>query len=84
MAAMTWIKTIPDDEAVGPLKRQYEAALARAGRVYHIVRCMGLNPAALDASMALYRVLMFGPSSLSRVQREMLAVVVSRANECRY
>jgi alkylhydroperoxidase family enzyme len=42
------------------------------------------NPAVLRASMQLYGAIMHGPSPLSRRQREMLAVVVSRANGCVY
>jgi alkylhydroperoxidase/carboxymuconolactone decarboxylase family protein YurZ len=34
--------------------------------------------------MALYREIMFGPSGLSRQERELLAVVVSAANSCGY
>jgi len=34
--------------------------------------------------MAFYRTLMFGPSGLSRAMRELIAVVVSRANRCEY
>jgi alkylhydroperoxidase family enzyme len=45
---------------------------------------MSPNPEVLRAAMALYRAVMFGESGLSRVQREMLATVVSRANRCRY
>jgi len=48
------------------------------------VRLMSPNPAVLDASMGLYVAVMKGPSPLSRAQREMLAVVVSRANHCHY
>jgi alkylhydroperoxidase family enzyme len=84
MAAMSWIRTIPDDQAEGPLKEQYDAAYRRAGRVYHVVRIMSLNPAVMKASLELYRAIMFGPSPLSRRQREMLAVVVSQANRCEY
>ena len=32
----------------------------------------------------LYRELMRGPGPLSRIQREMIAVVVSALNHCRY
>ena len=39
---MTWIKTILPDEASGFLKKQYDAAIERAGRVYGIVRTMSL------------------------------------------
>jgi alkylhydroperoxidase family enzyme len=34
--------------------------------------------------MQLYREAMYGDSGLSRIEREFLAVVVSRANDCRY
>jgi hypothetical protein len=34
--------------------------------------------------MELYRAIMFGPSELSRTERELLAVVVSCANDCHY
>jgi alkylhydroperoxidase family enzyme len=56
----------------------------RAGRVFHIVRAMSPNPRTLSSSMALYGTVMMGPSELSRRQREMLAVVVSRTNDCHY
>jgi alkylhydroperoxidase family enzyme len=45
---------------------------------------MSLNPETLHASMDLYRAVMLGPSELSRAERELLAVVVSRANDCHY
>jgi alkylhydroperoxidase family enzyme len=81
---MTWIRTIGVDEAEGELARSYQAAIARAGRVFGIVRAMSLAPRVLDASMDLYRAVMFGRGGLARRQREMLAVVVSRANDCHY
>lgn len=42
------------------------------------------NPDVLRAAMAMYRAVMFGPSPLSRRQRELLAVVTSRTNGCVY
>lgn len=81
---MSWIRTVPPGEAVGHLKTLYDAAMARAGKVFGIVRAMSPNPRVLEASMGIYRAVMFGPSPLSRRQREMLAVVVSRANHCVY
>lgn len=79
-----WIRTIGDREAVGLLREQYDAAIARAGKVYNIVRIMGLRPEHIRDSMGFYRTLMFAPSDLSRAEREMIAVVVSRANRCHY
>ena len=81
---MAWIRTVGEDEAGGGLKRLYDAAVARAGKVYGIVRLMSPNPAVLEASMGLYRAVMFGDSPLSRRQREMIATVVSASNGCHY
>ena len=81
---MAWIRTVSDAEATGRLKKLYDAAVQRAGRVFGIVRMMSPSPATLDASMGFYRAVMFGSSPLSRMQRELLAVVTSRANDCHY
>ena len=79
-----WIRTPAPEEATGRLRAYYEAAVRRAGRVFGIVRAMGPNVAVAEASMALYVAAMKGRSPLSRRQRELLAVVVSRANACHY
>jgi uncharacterized peroxidase-related enzyme len=72
------------DEATGLLKEEYDAAVGRAGKVFNIVKAMSLRPGVLRRSIELYREVMFGPSGLSRRERELLATVVSRANECHY
>ena len=81
---MAYIHTIDPAESDGLLKRLYDAAISRAGRVWNVVRLMSVNPRAMEASMDLYRTLMFGASPLTRAQREMIAVVVSRVNNCHY
>lgn len=81
---MTWIRTIGVEEATGRLKKLYDEAIARAGRVFGIVRTMSVAPSVLDASMGLYGRVMFAPKGLKRYQREMLAVVVSATNDCHY
>lgn len=81
---MPHIKLIDVDEATGPLADEYAAAMGRAGKVFNIVKAMCLNPSVLNRSMALYKAIMFGPSELSRIERELLAVVVSTANDCHY
>ena len=81
---MPYIDIIPLKRATGLLKKQYEAALARAGRIWGIVSIMGPTPRAMKVSMDFYKTLMYGPSPLSRGQREMLAVVVSATNHCVY
>ena len=81
---MPHLRLIEVGEATGELKQQYEAAIQRAGKVFNIVKSMCLRPGVLRRSMDLYKVIMFGPSELSRAERELLAVVVSRANDCHY
>ncbi len=81
---MAHIRLIDVDEATGELRAEYDAAIRRAGKVFNIVKAMSLRPRALRAAMDLYREVMFGPSELSRAERELLAVVVSCANDCHY
>jgi uncharacterized peroxidase-related enzyme len=79
-----YLRLIDLDEATGLLKQEYDAAVARAGKIFNIVKAMSLRPAVLRESMRLYRETMFGESGLSRQERELLAVVVSRENDCHY
>jgi alkylhydroperoxidase family enzyme len=81
---VAFLRLIEVDEAAGELRREYDAAVQRAGKVFNIVKSMCLRPGVLKRSMELYKAIMFGPSELSRAQRELLALVVSRANDCHY
>lgn len=82
---MAWIRTIGLAEATGTLKRIYDAAISRAGKVYNIISIQSLSPRALRASTQLYLEVMHSPDSgLSRAQREMIATTVSRVNGCHY
>ena len=81
---MAWIETVAPEKAEGLLGRIYQAAIKRAGRVFGILRLQSLNPSTLRSSMEFYRGIMFGESPLSRAEREMIAVVVSKANDCHY
>ena len=78
------LRLIEVDEATGQLRVEYDAAIGRAGKVFNIVKAMSLRPAVLREAMGLYRAIMFGPSELARTERELLAVVVSNANDCHY
>ena len=78
---MPHIEQVPVEKATGLLKKLFDEAIARAGRIWHIVHVMSQNPRAMDTSMKFYGALMFGRSPLTRWQREMLAVVTSKAND---
>ena len=45
---------------------------------------MGLRPGVLKQSIEMYKAIMFGPSALTRAERELLATVTSRHNDCYY
>lgn len=81
---MAWIRQIDYDESTGLLRRIYDEALGRAGRIWKILRVMSLRPRTLQAAMRFYVEAMHGPSELTRMQREMLATVVSAELSCPY
>lgn len=84
MPPMPWIRQLPISEASGLLKQQFDAAVERAGRVWHIVHVMSLNPPVLRDSIAFHLSVMMEQSPLSRAQRELLATVVSSEVGCHY
>lgn len=81
---MAWIEMIPEDQAEGELGDWYDKLTEPWGGVDHIMKIHSLNLASLKAHFEIYKVLMYGKSPLSRVQREMIAVVASAANHCKY
>ncbi|MCI0520849.1 MAG: carboxymuconolactone decarboxylase family protein [Chloroflexi bacterium] len=81
---MAWIHVIAEDEAEGNLKEQYEKLIEPWGGVDHILSIHSLNPPSLQTHYQFYKTLMRGRSDLSRIQREMIAVVVSALNRCKY
>ena len=82
---MAWIKTIAPEHAEGLLKQLYEAAVSRAGKLFNLIRLQSLRPQVLRTSTQLYVELMRSDrGSLTRAQREMIAVVVSKTNGCHY
>ena len=82
---MAWIRTIGENEAEGKLKDHYDAEKAPWGGVDNILKIHSLDPDSLTWHIDMYRQLMYGRgSSLKRTQREMVAVVVSTLNRCRY
>lgn len=82
---MAWIRTVDEAEATGIVKEEYDAALARAGQVYNIVKLLSVRPKSMRPFIELYIAIMFDDDSpLSRMQREMIATVVSKVNECHY
>ena len=53
-------------------------------RVDWIMRIHALDAGSMDAHNVLYRQAMKGTKTLRKVEREMIAIVVSQANDCHY
>lgn len=81
---MARIRTVSLDEATGSLKKFYDDSVKRAGRVFGIVALHSLRPDLLRQFIGFYVTLMRSDGALSRAQKEALAVVTSKANECHY
>lgn len=78
------IKVIQPEEAEGDLKEIYDTLVKSRGKIAEVHKIQSLNPTSIVNHMDLYITIMFGQSPLKRVQREMMAVVVSKANNCEY
>ena len=81
---MPHVHVLEYDETTGVARREYDAAQRRAGRIWNIVSIQSQLPEVMRDSMRLYQSIMYGPSPLSRAQREMIAVVTSQVNDCHY
>ncbi len=82
---MAWIETLPDDEWTGELAPLHEAVVDRElGRVDNIMAIHSINPRGLAAHSGLYASAMAGTATLRKVERELVAYVVSLKNHCHY
>lgn len=82
---MPWIDTIDEDRADAELSVLYDRARDPAtGQLDNILSVHSLHPRGLAVHLDLYQTVMAGTSTLRRVDREMIAVTVSRINDCHY
>lgn len=84
---MAWIESVPDAQWKNRegLADQYDAVVDKTyGRVDQIMAIHSLNPAGLAAHNALYTSAMTGTATLRKVERELIALVVSLENHCHY
>jgi uncharacterized peroxidase-related enzyme len=76
---------VPAEEDAPPgVKELYDKAVEKLGFVPNVLRVYALRPQHLELWTAFYDDLMRGESALTKVQREMIAVVVSTVNRCHY
>jgi len=81
---MSRIKVIKHEEAEGKLKEIYDGIVESRGQLADVLKIQSLRPESIVKHVDLYMEIMFAKSELSRAQREMIAVIVSVANNCVY
>jgi alkylhydroperoxidase family enzyme len=82
---MPWIEAPHEDEWKGELEELRPSVTdPKWGRVDWIMRIHAIDPGSLQAHDVLYRQSMRSTKTLRKVEREMIAVVVSQMNECHY
>ncbi len=65
-------------------QRYFDICQEKLGMVPNVLQAYAFDITKLNAFTAMYHDLMLGPSGLSKLEREMIAVVVSSINRCWY
>ena len=81
---LTWLRVPDEGDLPAEVKALYDPPREKLGFVPNVLRLYALRPLHLLRWNDHYEELMKGDSGLSKAEREMIAVVVSVANECRY
>ena len=77
--------SLPDQRRLRPnIRLIFDKCLEKLGFVPNVLRSYTIRPDKFDYFQAYNKELMVGNSGLSRLEREMIAVVVSTANHCHY
>jgi uncharacterized peroxidase-related enzyme len=79
----------PDDATLARtlddgMKKYFRICREKLGMIPNVLRAYAFRPAKLKNFVSFYNELMLGESRLSKLEREMVAVVVSSANLCYY
>ncbi len=76
---------VPDPATLdADIQAVFQKCTEKLGLVPNVLAFYAQNQAKLRNFMAMYNELMLAPSGLSKLEREMVAVVVSSANRCYY
>lgn len=82
---MTWIKTIPYNEAAGQLKELYDRIKGPNGKIDNIMTAHSLRPHTLVAHMNIYKnVLHHHGNRFPKEFLEAIGTYVSILNKCKY
>ena len=82
--ATTWLREPDEATLPGEVRALWVRPLEKLGFVPNVLRVFALRPSHLLRWNEHFEELMTGDSGLTKVEREMIAVVVSVANRCTY
>src|SRR5215472_17359538 len=75
---------IPSAALSPAMQAYFKQCEEKLGFVPNVLSAYAFDMPKLEAFVAMYNDLMLGPSGLSKLEREMIAVAVSSANRCYY
>ncbi|MCA1941067.1 MAG: peroxidase-related enzyme [Caenispirillum bisanense] len=76
---------LPEDQELGEdLEKYFQVCEEKIGFVPNVLRAYTMKPNKLRSFSRHYNEIMLADSGLSKLEREMIAVVVSSANHCYY
>lgn len=81
---MSWVRTVEEKDAQGVLAKIYGENREKFGYVMNLVKVQSIRPDAMVLGRQMYRHLMDSPGGLTRLQRYLIATVVSKVNGCLY
>ena len=80
----TALDLAPPDPLPEDVAELFDKCQQKLGLIPNVLIAYAHNPAKLRAFSQMYNTLMLGPSGLSKLEREMIAVAVSALNRCWY
>lgn len=84
MTRISALNLPPVDPLPEATQRYFDICQEKLGMVPNVLQAYAFDVTKLNAFTAMYNDLMLGPSGLSKLEREMIAVVVSSINRCWY
>lgn len=82
---MSWIKTVPYDEATGRLRQLYDRVKGPDNNIDNIMMAHSLRPHSMEGHMALYKyVLHHSANAIPKWFLEAIGTYVSHLNRCQY
>jgi uncharacterized peroxidase-related enzyme len=76
--------SLPAPDLGDSMQAYFRKCEEKLGFVPNVLKAYAFDMAKLEAFVAMYNDLMLGPSGLSKLEREMIAVAVSSQNRCYY